>query len=1297
MATTSQGFDLGARAAPVDGGGPFSVGLDQRGLGAVGGRTSLSLTEAALRLTRDGLSWGALGQPTTVTWGMRTTSGTMPEGTSGFTAFGPSQSIQLYFILQAWADVANVVFQSTPGDTGSILFGNYSSGAEGAGAFAFLPGSRDAASSAGDVWVNSSISYNQTPSSTNYGWFTLLHEIGHALGLSHPGDYDASANGVLTYTNNAGYYEDSNQYTVMSYFDGAATGMSAGTAIPMTPMLDDIAAIQRLYGANMSTRTGDDIYGWNNNQSMPWFNVSGRPIPVYAVWDAGGIDTFNFSVSGGAQTIDLRQGSFSDVSGGRGNVSIAYGTIIENAVGAVGNDTIYGNSANNRITGNGGQDFVDGGLGDDTLVLRGVRSAYTITEQAYGFVISGTFPATPGGSETIQFRNIEFLVFSDTFVLAPTLSATAARSIQGDATNDVIIGAAGADILSGGEGDDRVEGLAGADALTGGRGADQLIGGEGADRVDGGLGNDVLDGGTGDDILMPGVGSDVVRGGEGVDTLSYSGTSIGIVVDLAAGQARGPGSTTLSGVENVTGSLVSDRIRGDAGANYLDGSYGFDILWGGGGDDLLRGGAAVTGGAPDLIKSSYAFNTSVATAISLDPFFSAGIREGVQPGGTHATVQATATGGLEYYAFTVTEAQTINLDIDDATFDTTLRVFNAAGVELASNDDGTYAGDGGSSTDSHLAFRAPAAGVYYVQVGRWATAPSGFATVNTVAGGNYTLHVTGVTHPTVSTYGVGPYQFGEDGNDNLFATAEGAAWLDGGAGDDLITITTNGTAVGGSGNDRFSGNLFMGWNTTIVYSGAYSDYEVVFGTIQNGFTRISSSLEGSDTVGGIQWARFADRMVRLDTPFILRTGTDGADVIVGNSGGQSIIGGGGADTITGASGSTYFTYQSASDSTATAYDTLLNFEVTRDAIDLRLLNATSISLVRSGASTFVFAETPGGAFQLLALNTALTGDDIYHDGGFGVFMTGTTGRDDLIGSYRADSIVGGEGSDIIVGGRGRDALSGGAGVDIFRYRWADESNAAGGIDNLYDFETGVDVIDLTAIMATSISIIRSDNGSSFVFAETPLGGFLTTAAGRAINGGDFHYAGGFGIYMVGSSNSDILTGTSLADPIAGGAGDDIIIGGGGADALFGDAGADLFVYRSVLDSLEGAADGIFGFVSGQDRIDLSGLRNSAADVFGIAYLGTGSFLFVDIGGDGYNELVIQLANTTLVASDINWGSAPSSAAPAAGPTGGVGLTVLDEAATDFAEWSSLIGQTGGAMADLETVWAHGRHGPDWYL
>ncbi|MBJ7486693.1 M10 family metallopeptidase C-terminal domain-containing protein [Brevundimonas sp.] len=152
-----------------------------------------------------------------------------------------------------------------------------------------------------------------------------------------------------------------------------------------------------------------------------------------------------------------------------------------------------------------------------------------------------------------------------------------------------------------------------------------------------------------------------------------------------------------------------------------------------------------------------------------------------------------------------------------------------------------------------------------------------------------------------------------------------------------------------------------------------------------------------------------------------------------------------------------------------------------------------------------------------------------------------------------------------------------------------------------------------------------------------------------------------------------------------------------ADALFGDAGADLFVYRSVLDSMEGAADGIFGFVSGQDRIDLSGLRNSAADVFGIAYLGTGSFLFVDIGGDGYNELVIQLANTTLVASDINWGSAPSSAAPAAGPTGAVGLTVLDEAATDFAEWSSLIGQTGGAMADLETVWAHGRHGPDWYL
>ena len=48
---------------------------------------------------------------------------------------------------------------------------------------------------------------------------------------------------------------------------------------------------------------------------------------------------------------------------------ISTGTIIENAVGGSGNDTITGNSSNNNLNGGSGNDLLIGGLGDDTFVV----------------------------------------------------------------------------------------------------------------------------------------------------------------------------------------------------------------------------------------------------------------------------------------------------------------------------------------------------------------------------------------------------------------------------------------------------------------------------------------------------------------------------------------------------------------------------------------------------------------------------------------------------------------------------------------------------------------------------------------------------------------------------------------------------------------------------------------------------------------------------------------------------------------------------------------------------------------
>ena len=441
-------------------------------------------------------------------------------------------------------------------------------------------------------------------------------------------------------------------------------------------------------------------------------------------------------------------------------------------------------------------------------------------------------------------------------------------------------------------------------------------------------------------------------------------------------------------------------------------------------------------------------------------------------------------------------------------------------------------------------------------------------------------------------------------------------------------------------------------------------------------------------------------------PVVGSTGTGvidggaGADILEGLATADRITGGGGADTLSGGAGADVFRYLATSESTASIQDTITDFQTGSDRIDLTALNPTSISIARLTGGSAVFAQTPGGAFQVFVQGSPLNATDIAYSGGFGVYVIGSDSPDVILGGDRPDPLVGLGGDDVITGGAGADAISGGAGRDVFRYvAWGD-SNQTTGYDNLYDFTWGQDRIDLTQLNATSISILRSDNGSSFVYAETAQGVFLTTAAGLSVRGADLIYGpngvGGFGIFMLGSNFGDGLTGTSQADSIVGGAGNDNITGGGGADVLFGNEGADLFNYESASDSTASAADTIFDFVSGADTIGLSRIRTGAADSFGIAYLSGGSYLFVDLGGNGTNDMVIGLANTTLRASDIIWGTAAIGEEPGIKDAGPEVLPVEDQDTLfDGDVVSGLSPMTGRWMLDLEG--ARGFHGQDWYL
>jgi len=495
----------------------------QRGGTGPNGKPSKTIDQAGLHLIGGEPGWSAaLGVAYTVSYAFRSTApAAMPSDTGGFSRFNAAQIAQAELALKGWSDVANITFVRVGTGTGvgaysndaSILLANYATGQAGAAAFASYPGDPSPASASGDVWVNSALSYNSNPVQGNYGGLVLVHELGHAIGLAHPGDYNAGDGVEITYANNAEYYEDSLQYTVMSYFDETDTGALFKGAYSAAPLLDDISAAQKEYGVNLATRTGDTVYGFNATADRPWFlAASANAKLIFAAWDAGGTDTFDFSGFTGPQTIDLREGYFSDVGGLVGNVAVAKGAAIENAVGGSGADTITGNDLANTLVGGAGVDILYGLAGDD-LLQGGAGS-----NQLYG---------AEGQDWLIAVEGLDVL--------------------NGGGGHDTLWSGAGNDFIDGGAGDDVIDGGAGVDTITyasAGAGVEidlriieeQLTRGGGVDTL---ISIEDVIGSNHDDALAGGAGPNALTGGAGTDRfLFYPGGGADRVTDFGASGLR---------------------------------------------------------------------------------------------------------------------------------------------------------------------------------------------------------------------------------------------------------------------------------------------------------------------------------------------------------------------------------------------------------------------------------------------------------------------------------------------------------------------------------------------------------------------------------------------------------------------------------------------------------------------------------------------------------------------------------------------------------------------------------------